>query len=61
MQLLGIHYLTAVSASIRENLRFYTGTMGMRLVKRKMRRLLAARAPALQVGAAGVDKPRFAP
>ena len=30
----GIHHLTAVSAAIRENLRFYTGTMGMRLVKR---------------------------
>ena len=36
MQLRGIHHLTAVSASIRENLRFYTGTMGMRLVKRSV-------------------------
>jgi len=36
MQLHGIHHLTAVSASIRENLRFYTGTMGMRLVKRSV-------------------------
>lgn len=34
MELLGLHHLTAVSARIRENARFYTGTMGMRLVKR---------------------------
>jgi glyoxalase family protein len=36
MQLTGIHHLTAVSASIRENYRFYTGTLGMRLVKRSV-------------------------
>ena len=36
MQLNGIHHLTAVSSSIRENLRFYTGPMGMRLVKRSV-------------------------
>jgi glyoxalase family protein len=36
MELLGIHHLTAVSAKIRENHRFYTGTMGMRLVKRSV-------------------------
>lgn len=32
----GIHHLTAVSAAIRENYRFYTDTMGMRLVKRSV-------------------------
>ena len=36
MRLHGIHHLTAVSADIRENFRFYTGTMGMRLVKRSV-------------------------
>ena len=36
MDLLGIHHLTAVSAQIRENHGFYTGTMGMRLVKRSV-------------------------
>ena len=36
MQLLGIHHLTAVSAKIRDNRRFYTETMGMRLVKRSV-------------------------
>ncbi|HEY0970084.1 MAG TPA: ring-cleaving dioxygenase [Gemmatimonadales bacterium] len=36
MQLLGIHHLTAVSASIRENFRFYTDVLGMRLVKRSV-------------------------
>jgi glyoxalase family protein len=36
MQLLGIHHLTAISAQIRENHRFYTQTMGMRLVKRSV-------------------------
>ena len=36
MQLHGIHHLTAVSSSIRENLRFYTRTLGMRLVKRSV-------------------------
>jgi glyoxalase family protein len=36
MQLHGIHHLTAVSSSIRDNLRFYTGPMGMRLVKRSV-------------------------
>jgi glyoxalase family protein len=36
MELLGVHHLTAVSAKIQENYRFYTGTMGMRLVKRSV-------------------------
>jgi glyoxalase family protein len=36
MQLTGIHHLTAISAQIRENKRFYTETMGMRLVKRSV-------------------------
>ena len=36
MHLTGIHHLTAVSARIRENHRFYTGIMGMRLVKRSV-------------------------
>jgi glyoxalase family protein len=36
MKLHGIHHLTAVSSSIRENLRFYTGILGMRLVKRSV-------------------------
>ena len=36
MDLTGIHHLTAVSADIRENYRFYTQTMGMRLVKRSV-------------------------
>lgn len=34
MELLGIHHLTAVSSRIRENRRFYTETLGMRMVKR---------------------------
>ena len=34
MQLTGIHHLTAISAKPRENLAFYTGTLGMRLVKK---------------------------
>jgi glyoxalase family protein len=36
MHLTGIHHLTAVSANIRENHRFYTQVMGMRLVKRSV-------------------------
>jgi glyoxalase family protein len=36
MQLSGIHHLTAISAAIRENHRFYTQTLGMRLVKRSV-------------------------
>lgn len=36
MQLLGIHHLTAISAEIRENKRFFTDTLGMRLVKRSV-------------------------
>ena len=36
MDLLGIHHLTAISAAIRENRRFYTQTLGMRLVKRSV-------------------------
>lgn len=36
MELLGIHHLTAVSAQIRENKRFFTETLGMRLVKRSV-------------------------
>jgi glyoxalase family protein len=34
MQLTGIHHLTAVSAKPRENVAFYTGLLGMRLVKK---------------------------
>ncbi|HUX22682.1 MAG TPA: ring-cleaving dioxygenase [Spirochaetia bacterium] len=36
MNLKGIHHLTAVSAQIRENHRFYTKVLGMRLVKRSV-------------------------
>src|SRR5215468_5613705 len=36
MQLGGIHHLTAISARIRDNYRFYTGPLGMRLVKRSV-------------------------
>lgn len=36
MQLLGIHHLTAISANISENHRFYTQVLGMRLVKRSV-------------------------
>jgi len=34
MQLTGIHHLTAISADAGGNKRFYTGTMGMRMVKK---------------------------
>ncbi|MBN9598979.1 MAG: ring-cleaving dioxygenase [Afipia sp.] len=34
LQLTGIHHLTAISAHARENLAFYTGVLGMRLVKK---------------------------
>lgn len=34
MQLTGIHHLTAVTAQAAANHRFYTGTLGMRLVKK---------------------------
>lgn len=36
LQLTGFHHLTAVSANIRENKRFYTQDLGMRLVKRSV-------------------------
>ncbi len=36
MQLLGIHHLTAITAAVRENYRFYTRVLGMRLVKRSV-------------------------
>lgn len=36
MDLAGIHHLTAISAKIRDNHRFFTRTMGMRLVKRSV-------------------------
>ncbi|MCY0874730.1 MAG: ring-cleaving dioxygenase [Firmicutes bacterium] len=36
MQLTGIHHLTAVSSRIRDNYRFYTHVMGLRLVKRSV-------------------------
>ena len=36
MELKGIHHLTAVSATIRDNHHFYTRVMGMRLVKRSV-------------------------
>lgn len=34
MQLLGIHHVTALTARARDNLAFYTGVLGMRLVKK---------------------------
>jgi glyoxalase family protein len=36
VELTGIHHLTAISAAIRDNHRFYTQTLGMRLVKRSV-------------------------
>jgi glyoxalase family protein len=36
MDLTGIHHLTAVSGKIRDNNKFYTGPLGMRLVKRSV-------------------------
>jgi glyoxalase family protein len=36
VDLTGIHHLTAVSSRIRENYRFYTEVMGLRLVKRSV-------------------------
>jgi glyoxalase family protein len=36
MNLTGFHHVTAVSANIRENHRFYTQALGMRLVKRSV-------------------------
>lgn len=36
MNLTGIHHLTAISAAIRDNRRFYTQTLGLRLVKRSV-------------------------
>ena len=36
MELTGIHHLTAISAAIGTNHRFYTRTLGMRLVKRSV-------------------------
>lgn len=36
MELTGVHHLTAISARIKENYRFYTQTLGMRLVKRSV-------------------------
>ena len=34
LELSGIHHLTAITAQARENLRFYTDTLGLRLVKK---------------------------
>ena len=36
LQFPGFHHLTAVSANIRENKRFYTQDLGMRLIKRAL-------------------------
>lgn len=36
LQLTGFHHLTAVSADIRGNKRFYTEALGLRLVKRSV-------------------------
>ena len=36
MDLAGLHHVTAISARIRDNHRFYTGVLGMRLVKRSV-------------------------
>jgi len=36
MHLTGLHHVTAVTARVRENYRFYTDVLGMRLVKRSV-------------------------
>jgi len=36
LELAGVHHVTAISARIRDNYRFYTGVLGMRLVKRSV-------------------------
>jgi glyoxalase family protein len=36
LALTGIHHLTAVTAQVRANYEFYTGTLGMRLVKKSV-------------------------
>jgi glyoxalase family protein len=36
MELQGIHHVTAITAAVRDNHRFYTRTLGMRLVKRSV-------------------------
>jgi glyoxalase family protein len=36
LELGGLHHVTAISAEIRNNHHFYTGTLGMRLVKRSV-------------------------
>jgi len=36
MDLTGIHHVTAITGAIRHNLRFYTGVLGRRLVKRSV-------------------------
>ncbi|HSH46221.1 MAG TPA: ring-cleaving dioxygenase [Longimicrobiales bacterium] len=36
MELTGIHHLTAITADVRENYRFYTRVLGLRLVKRSV-------------------------
>jgi glyoxalase family protein len=42
MQLNGIHHLTAISARPRDNLSFYAGLPGMRLVKKTVNRPMPA-------------------
>ena len=34
LQLSGIHHLTAITAKAAANVGFYTGTLGMRLIKK---------------------------
>src|SRR6218665_3298154 len=36
LELKGIHHLTAVTARAKENVAFYTGTLGMRLIKKSV-------------------------
>jgi glyoxalase family protein len=36
MDLLGFHHLTAITATVRDNYRFYTRVLGLRLVKRSV-------------------------
>ena len=36
LELSGIHHLTAITAKVGENRRFYTGTLGLRLVKKSV-------------------------
>ena len=57
MRLEGIHHITAITADARRNLDFYTGVLGLRLVKKTINQDSGLAMAAKRGGFSNLDDP----